>query len=239
MGSPRHGYHFVVDLAIPGRQGWPRQTSQSRRLCLRADRVPTSAFIWAVLAGTSSVVAFAGIWIVISQLVKMPGNALPDLSRYPLFTVVLMVLMASLAAPLIEEPAFRGYCQVILERRVSGATAILISSTLFALAHAPTQGFLWPKLLFYFLVGIVFGVTAYLTNSTLPAIPGHVIGLLIFFTLVWPHDAARHLIWEGGPNIWFSIHVAQAILFGMLAIGAFRQLAKVCSPRVNFRAKAA
>lgn len=211
-----------------GGKGWPRGTSQARRLCLRASRVSTPAFCWAMLAGTLSVVALAGLWIVMVELVKMPGNALPDFSRYPLPTVVAMILMGSVAAPFTEEPAFRGYCQVILERNFSGPSAVLISSALFALAHGPTQGFLWPKLLFYFLVGVVFGATAYLTKSILPAIPGHMIGLLIFFTLVWPFDAARRLVWDGGADIWFWIHGAQTIVFTALTLWAFRRLTKAC-----------
>ena len=212
-----------------GGKGWPRSTSNARRLCLRANMVPAQVFGWAALAGILSVVAFAGLWIVICQLVKMPGNALPDLSQYSVFTVVSMILMGSVAAPLTEEPAFRGYCQVILERSFRGPAAILISSALFALAHGPTQGFLWPKLLFYFLVGVVFGATAYLSNSILPAIPGHVIGLLIFFTLVWPHDAARRLVWEGGLDKWFWLHAAQTITFTVFALWAFIRLGKVCT----------
>ncbi len=211
--------------------GWPRGTAQARRLCLRARLVPAPVFGWSVLAGALSVVAFAGFWIVMTQLVKMPGNALPDFSRYPLFTVVCLVIMGSVAAPLTEEPAFRGYCQVILEREFSGPIAVVLSSALFALAHGPTQGFLWPKLLFYFLVGVVFGTTAYLTKSILPAIPGHVFGLLVFFTLVWPHDAARSLVWQSGPDIWFRLHASQTVVFAALAIWAFRRLANACSKR--------
>jgi membrane protease YdiL (CAAX protease family) len=218
-------------------KGWPRSISRARHLCLRANPVSAPALVWSLLAGTLSVVAFAGFWIVMFQLVSMPANALPDFSRYPLFTVVLMILMGSVAAPLTEEPAFRGYCQVILERKFSGPIAVVISSALFALAHGPTQGFLWPKLLFYFLVGIVFGSTAYLTNSILPAIPGHVIGLLIFFTLVWPHDAARRLVWESGTDVWFWVHGSQAIVCAALAVWAFRRLAKVCNYGAAFRTK--
>ena len=216
-------------------KGWPRGTSQARRLCLRANPVSAPAFVWSLLAGTLSVVAFAGLWIVMVQLVRMPANALPHFSRYPLLTVVPMILMGSVAAPLTEEPAFRGYCQVILERNFSGPVAVVISSALFALAHGPTQGFLWPKLLFYFLVGAVFGFTAWLTNSTLPAIPGHAIGLLIFFTLIWPHDAARRLVWEGGTDLWFWAHLAQAIVCAALAAWAFLKLAKVCHRGAAFR----
>jgi membrane protease YdiL (CAAX protease family) len=219
-------------------KGWPRSTSQARRLCLRANLVSAPVFRWSVLAGTLSVVAFAGFWIVMSDLVKMPGNALPDFSRYPVFTVVSMIVMGSVAAPLTEEPAFRGYCQVILERHFNGPIAVILSSILFALAHGPTQGFLWPKLLFYFLVGVVFGATAYLTKSILPAIPGHVFGLLVFFTLIWPHDAARSNVWQNGTDVWFWMHLAQTIVFAAVAIWAFRQLKKLCNDGVNAKARA-
>jgi membrane protease YdiL (CAAX protease family) len=208
-------------------KGWPRSTSQARRLCLRANLVSSRIFAWSAIAGALSVIALAGFWIVLTQLVWMPGNALPDFSRYPLFTVVALIVMGSIAAPMTEEPAFRGCCQVILERQFSGPVAVGLSSVVFALAHGPTQGFLWPKLLFYFLVGLVFGSTAYLTKSILPAIPGHVFGLLVFFTLIWPQDAARPLVWEAGTNTWFWIHASQATVFAALAIWAFRRLAQV------------
>ena len=222
-----------------GGKYWPRSTSQARRRYLRANPVSAQAFGWALLAGAMSIAAFAGYWIVMFQLVKMRGNLLPDFSRYPLPTVALMIVMASLAAPLTEEPAFRGYCQVILEREFRGPIAVVISSVLFALAHGPTQGFLWPKLLFYFLVGVAFGATAYLTNSILPAIPVHFLGLLIFFTLVWPHDAARRLVWDSGTDNWFWMHVAQAILFTVLAVWAFQRLMGVNAQRWKEQASAA
>ena len=209
---------------------WPRSTAEARRRCLRANPVPVPVLAWSLLAGLLAVAALAGLWIVAFQLVKMPGNALPDFSKYPLLTVALMVVMGSLAAPLIEEPAFRGYCQVILEREFRGPIAVLISSVLFALAHGPTQGFLWPKLLFYFLVGVVFGTTAFLTNSILPAIPVHIVGLLVFFSLVWPHDANRRLVSEGGADTRFWIHAAQAVLFTALTIPAFFRLQRVSEP---------
>jgi ABC-type sulfate transport system permease component len=104
----------------------------------------------------------------------------------------------------------------------------MVSSLVFALAHY-AHGILWPKLLVYFLAGVAFGVTAYLTNSTLPAILPHMIGDLTFFTLVWPHDAARRLVWDSGTDNWFWIHVAQATVFTVLAVWAFQRLARVSS----------
>jgi membrane protease YdiL (CAAX protease family) len=209
-----------------GGRWWPRTTSAARRNCLRANPVPGSVFAWAQVAGGLSLVALAGYWIVLSQLVKMPGNALPDLSNYRWLTVVLTIGMASLAAPLTEEPAFRGYCQVILERQFRAPTAVILSSILFSLVHGPTQGFLWPKLLVYFFVGVMFGTTAHLANSIVPNIPVHFFGLLIFFTLIWPRDASRGLLAKNGADAWFWIHLAQAAVFTVLAILAFVRLAQ-------------
>jgi membrane protease YdiL (CAAX protease family) len=209
-----------------GGKWWPRSTSEARSRYLRAKRVSGRVFAWALLAGALSIVALAGYWIVMFQLVKMPGNVIPDMSTYPLLTVALTVAMASLVSPLSEEAAFRGYCQVILEGEFPGPVAVVISSVLFALAHV-THGLLWPKLLVYFLAGVTFGVTAYLTNSILPGLPVHILGDLTFFTLVWPDDAKRRLLREGGADAWFWIHAAQAIIFTALAILAFSRLARV------------
>jgi len=220
-----------------GGKGWPRSTSEARRRHLRANRVSGRTYLWAWVAGVLSLVALAGYWIVLFQLVEMPLNMFSDVSRYPRITVALMILMGSLVAPLMEEAGFRGYFQVALECEYRGPVAIVISSIVFALAHGPTQGFLWPKLLFYFLVGVAFGATAHLSNSILPAIPVHFVGLLIFFTVIWPRDAARQLVWDGGSDNWFWIHVAPAILFTALAIWVFLRLARMSAQHAPSGAK--
>jgi hypothetical protein len=51
---------------------------------------------------------------------------------------------------------------------------------------------------------------------------------MVFFTLIWPHDAVRPLVWEAGTHAWFWIHAAQAIVFAALAVWAFRGLAEAC-----------
>jgi hypothetical protein len=79
----------------------------------------------------------------------------------------------------------------------------------------------------YFLAGLVFGLTAYLTDSILPGMAVHVGADLTFFTLVWPHDTARRLVGDGGADAWFWVHVTQALVFTALAIPAFRRLARV------------
>lgn len=208
-----------------GGKGRPRSTSDARRYYLRANRRSARTYLWSFAAGVLSVVALAGYWIVLFRLFAMPPNALPNMSSYPRMTVALMILMGSLVSPFMEEAGFRGYFQVALEREFRGSVAVIVSSLVFAFAHF-SHGILWPKLLVYFLAGVTFGATAYLTNSTLPAILPHMIGDLTFFTLVWPHDAARRLVSDSGTDNWFWIHVAQSIIFTVLAVWAFHRLAK-------------
>jgi membrane protease YdiL (CAAX protease family) len=208
-----------------GGKGWPRSTSEKRRRLLRANPVPPKTFALAFLCGVLAVVALAGYWIVFFQLVKTPANVLADASRYPLLTVILVTAMSSLVSPISEEIAFRGYAQQILESRFSGAAAVILSSLLFMLAHA-NHGLYWPKLTVYLLAGVVFGTIALLTNSILATLPVHVVADVTFFVLIWPRDAARVLVTQGGADKWFWVHVMQAIVFTVLVLMAFWRLKK-------------
>jgi membrane protease YdiL (CAAX protease family) len=208
-----------------GGRWWPRSTAETRRHNLRAFPVSSRVFAWSLVAGAFSIAALSGLWIVFFQISRTPANALPDLSSYPLLTVIATVLMSSLAAPFSEEAAFRGYAQSILERNFRAPTAIFISSAMFAAAHL-TYGLYWTKLSVYFLFGLAAGVGARLANSILPGIAVHVMVDLTFFVLIWPHDAARRLITQGGADTWFWIHVAQVVVCVPLAVWCFRQLAR-------------
>ncbi|HLO18648.1 MAG TPA: CPBP family intramembrane glutamic endopeptidase [Anaerolineales bacterium] len=211
-------------------KGWPPGTSKVRHHYLRARLVARPVFLWSMAAGLLSIIALTGLWIVLFQLVKVPGNALPAFSKYPLFTVTLVLLMASLATSVIEEAGFRGYFQSALESKLGGFAAIMISALVISPGHSFTQGFVWPTMMFYFFVDAMFGVLAYLCDSILPGIVVHAIGLLIFFTWIWPFDANRRLVSEAGPDAWFWTHIAQTLIFTTLAFLAFRQLAKITNP---------
>ncbi len=209
-------------------KGWPRTTAKERHAYLRAKAVSRPLWTWGLLASLLALIALAGLWIVLVELVGAGGNpTIPDYSRYPRLTVVLGLLMGSLVSPFTEEAGFRGYAQSRLERVFPAAAAIGIASLLFALWHGPTQGFVWPKLLFYFIVGVAFGTTACLTQSVLPALPAHILGDLTFFFLIWPYDSSRPLVWRdgAGPDFWAS--AALAVLFGGLAILSYRRLARI------------
>ena len=205
----------------------PQSTSEARRLYLRARPLSGKKFTLALVAGLLSIVALVGFWIVLHQLVKIPVRVLPNFSGFPIVTVALVLVMSSLVSSLAEEAGFRGYFQVALERDLRGPIAIVIMSLVIAPAHALTQGFVWPILLWYFCADVMFGTIAFLTRSILPGTLVHSIGLLIFFTLVWPYDSQRQLVWDTGANTGFWINVALTIIFSALAILAFLWLSRV------------
>jgi len=201
--------------------GPPRSTSEVRRRLLRAVPVSPPVLVRAAIGGLLGLGALAGFWIVLLQLVRLPARVLPDFSKYPLITVTTVLLTSCLVSSVPEEAAFRGYFQNFLERKFPAATAIIISSVVMAPAHCLTQGFVWPVVLFYFLVDSMLGVIAYLTKSILPGIAVHFIGLLVFFTLIWPQDATRILGREAVASGWLWIHIAQIIICGILALIIF------------------
>ncbi len=212
-------------LYLDGR-GWPQRLSAVRHRYLRANRVPARVFAWAFLAGALATAALAGLWIVMARLVRMPGSVLPDMSAYPPLTAALAVGMGAVISPLLEQAGFWGYCQVMLESKFSPALAILITAVIYSLGPHPGS-VLVPRLVFYFLAGIIFGVLSYLTNSNLPGLLVHVLSILVFFTLVWPYDPSRPLVSASGTDAAFWITAAGAVICTGLAVLSFRRLAKV------------
>lgn len=225
---PAEGLALVLIWSWLGGRWRPARWAAARRRLLRSRIVSPAAFAWAAVAGGLSLVALAGLWIVLVRVTGVGGNpTLPSAARYPAFVFAALIVMGSLVSPLTEEAAFRGYGQVLLERRFPPVAAVALSSLFFALYHGPTQGFQPSKVAFYFVVGVVFGTIAYLTDSVLPAIPVHLAGDLLFFTSIWPQDAGRTLVWTHGADLGFWLNAAQVLVFGALAWLAFRRLRAV------------
>jgi membrane protease YdiL (CAAX protease family) len=221
------GVLVLMGLYLGGRWA-PVRTQARRRELLRFRPVPRVTLGWALLAGGLSLVALVGLWVTLVELTRVGGNpTIPTSKSIPAWVIILLLVMGSFVSSLTEEWAFRGYAQVTLEQAFGGVGAVAISSLFFMLYHGPTQGFYWSKLLFYFLVGVVFGTIAFLTRSTLPAWPAHLAGDLIFFFLIWPNDATRPYVFHDGAGVSFWLYVAVAVIFTALAILAFRQLHRV------------
>ena len=172
-------------------RGPPQRTQASRRASLRATGIDRRAFVLALVAGGCGLIALTGVWIVLFQTGAMRGNGVPDFSQFPPQTVIAVVVTAAVMGAVTEEGAFRGYAQGLFERRWPPLVAIVASALLVAPGHAATQGFALPTFVFYLLVDVMLGVTAFLCESILPGIAIHATGLAAFFAWIWPNDPTR------------------------------------------------
>ena len=204
-------------------RGWPRRGASARRALVPLAPVSRAAWAWSVTAGVVGVIALAGLWTVFGSLVRVAPNALPDTRGIPLWTVAPMLLVSIAAAPLTEEIAFRGYAMGLLRRHFGPISAMIISSLMFAAAHL-NHGLYPTKLLVYFLVGLGLAATVWRTGSLLPAMVVHSFGDLVFFTTVWPHDAMRRPVTEGGADAGFFAALALTVVFSGLWVVAFLRL---------------
>jgi membrane protease YdiL (CAAX protease family) len=213
--------------------GWPRSTANTRRADSRANRVPAEVWGAALLAGMLglvSVLLFQGVW---GRLVTLPQQRDIDPTQFPGVTVLLWLGMSAVVAGVVEEISFRGYTQRPIERRHGLVVAVLVTGTLFGLAHFghPEVGLV--LLPFYIAVAAVYGAIAYFTDSTLPSMILHAGGnMLSAFDLFtrgrseWQISAApRPTIWETGPDAAFWGNLAALLIVGTLAVWAYFALA--------------
>ncbi len=205
---------------------WPWR-SEARRTYRRANAVQLPVMAWALLANIFAIAALAALWILLRELVAVPGNPSPDFSAYPVPVTAAILSCAGLIGGVTEEVGLRGYLQQRLERRLPWPLAIALTALVAAPAHAATQGFVWPTMLFYLFADATYGVTATLTKSVIPGIVAHALGLIAFFAFVWPYDHARRVVSlaSAGSDFW-GLAAAMLVLAG-LAIWAFARLAKV------------
>jgi membrane protease YdiL (CAAX protease family) len=140
--------------------------------------------------------------------------------------VLALLLMAAPVAGIIEESAFRGYMQYPIERRYGLPVAILITGTMFAVAHLDFTPILWP---YYVAVAAIYGVVAYLTQSILPAIVLHTAGNVYSNLDLWLHGQAE---WQkaagASPDSLPTVAVALAItvVAGALATAQLARIAR-------------
>ena len=126
-----------------------------------------------------------------------------------------LLLMAAPVAGIIEEAAFRGFMQGPIERRYGITVAILVTGTMFAVAHLDFTWVLWP---YYVTVAAIYRTVTSLTKSILPAIVLHTSGNLYSNMDLWLHGQAE---WQSsaGPatRIWTS-GVDRAFLLSIVAL---------------------
>ena len=211
--------------------GPPESTAEERRASLRANRVSGPVWAWALLAGGLGIVALVLALHVANRLVVLPQQQLPDLGQVPKLTVLSLLLMAAPVAGIIEEAAFRGYMQGPIERRHGLIVAILITGTMFAVAHLDFTPILWP---YYVAVAAIYGTVTFLTRSILPSVVLHTAGNLYSNFDLWLHGKAEWqaasgpaaLIWKTGADAAFRISGLALLLVAAATVWAYFRLAR-------------
>jgi membrane protease YdiL (CAAX protease family) len=216
-------------LALLGGKIGPKVGAQARRALLPLKPVSRAVWTWSLAAGLFGIPMLALLWITLGELFPSAPNAIAGMGDAPVWTQAAFLLTGILAAPLTEECAFRGYAMGLLRKVMPDVGALVLVSLLFALAHL-THGAYLTKLTVYFLVGLGLGFTAWRAGSLLPAMVVHSAGDLTFFTLVWPHDAARPHVTLATADLGFWLQVAAMVALAGLTLIAYRRLVEVTRP---------
>jgi membrane protease YdiL (CAAX protease family) len=211
--------------------GPPESSAEERRANLRAKRVSGRMWAWALLAGGLGIVALILALQVANRLVALPQQQLPALTQVPKLTALSLLLTAAPVAGIVEEAAFRGYMQGPIERRYGLVVAILVTGTMFAVAHLDFTMILWP---YYVAVAAIYGTVTYLTDSILPAVVLHTAGNVYSNLDLWLHGQAEWqatsgpaaLIWTTGADASFRNSGIALLIVATAMVWAYFMLAR-------------
>ena len=206
---------------------WPASTQEARRRYRRANPVPRLVFGLAMIAGLLALGGLIALWLVLVQLVKVPGNPAANFANYSPLTIVSVLVMASVVGAITEEIGLRGYMLTRLEASVGGWLAVVIVAIVISPGQGTTQGFVLATLLWYFVADLTFGGLSLLTRSIIPGIVVHAIGLLTFFLVIWPTDKYRHVESLGQQPTAFWIELTLCVLLAASSLFVFVQLASI------------
>jgi len=209
--------------------GPPVTTAAARRAGLRANRLSGRVWAWALLAGGIALVALVIALRLLNRLIELPPQQVPEFHAADLTIVSLLVMSAPIAG-VVEEAAFRGYMQGPLERLYGMPMVILITGTMFAVAHLDFTWILWP---YYVAVAAIYGTVTHLTNSILPAVVLHTLGNIYSNLYLWLYGQAEWqagagqggLIWQTGIDNAFWHAGITLLVTGVLALLCYFKLA--------------
>jgi membrane protease YdiL (CAAX protease family) len=154
----RHSFHAPFWRTI----GWrPLETSHTPRAAAYLGLI-LSGFMLAILVTASSAVFKAPKQTPIEQFFQDRRSAL------------LLMSMAVLLAPVLEETIFRGYIYPVIARSFGVNTSILVTGTLFGLLHASQLWGAWVQIAMLVVVGIVFTYARARTHTVVASYLLHV-----------------------------------------------------------------
>jgi uncharacterized protein len=138
---------------------------------LEPGQVPRALRYFGFIAGGFLLAAMVELAsVAFGNNAKVPIQALFEDRR----TAILLLLMAVLVAPVIEETVFRGYVYPVITRSWGVAAGVLVTGMLFGLLHAPQLWGGWVQIALLVVVGIVFTYARAVTRTVLSSYLLHV-----------------------------------------------------------------
>lgn len=155
---------------------WPKTGLEFRRDAARLNRVSMRVFGLAMAAGLATMLTGFALYVAHRSLGGMGSEAALRFPHAPFIALLPGLVMAGLVAGAVEEVAFRGFMQTVLERRFGIVPAILISGSAWAVFHLNHSYFgeeplLWPVI--FLCVASMLGTIAYRSNSLILGIAVH------------------------------------------------------------------
>ena len=112
--------------------------------------------------------------VTLASSISPPKKALPiDAMFQDRLSALLFMLVAVVAAPLIEETVFRGYIYPVLARSWGMASGVLVTGMLFGGAHAPQLWKAWWQIAALVFVGIVLTLVRATTRTVVASFIVH------------------------------------------------------------------
>lgn len=204
------GLGLLSQISIGGMAfvaGWLSPEPLQRRLGMLTPRCSTAEVL---LLTAGSLVPFGvGLGFAYALAKVIPPDPTTEAlyeNMTPVWAVPFLVFIA-FAPGFCEELLFRGYCQRRLVERWHPATAILVTSLIFALFHVEPH-----TVVFAFPIGIWIGIMAWRSGSIWPGALCHaaINGLWNVYNLGILFD-----FWPEEPAVWFLA------LLGVLGVSAF------------------
>ena len=167
--------------------GWPGLTAETRRMLLRAVSLHGDILRWCVFAGASGLIALVTLYFVAVQFVDLQPSAFRprSVAALPFGVVVTAMLMTAFVAGVVEEAAYRGYMQGILERRFRAPVAIAIVTIVFTGVHLFGGSKILPLAVPVCATSIVLGALTIITRSVMPAAVVHVLADTTTLPVEW------------------------------------------------------
>jgi membrane protease YdiL (CAAX protease family) len=216
-------------------KGWPRSTSRERHELLRARALNQATGLWSVIAAAIGLVTLVAIYLIAIQFVNLPRDAFRPrgLAGLSLGTIIPVLVMNAIVAGIVEEAAYRGYMQGLLEPRIGAAFAIAVVTIVFTVLHLLGGTSTLPLAIPVCATSVVLGVLTVLTRSIFPAVVMHSLADAPTLPLEW--GIVGHLpvgrFQANGIDTFFMLSAAVSVVGSVATVAALLKLRRLARER--------